>query len=278
MQISPRYEGLPIISIDGATDDQLVPVSRQRRRLEDTLSQLSEVEWASPSRCVGWSVQDVVAHLASVNQFWTASIRAGLAGKPTRLLANFDPVAVPAFLVDQTRGLSSAQALEQFVSSNASLLGILESVGAEDWAVTAEAPPGHLPIRLVASHALWDCWVHERDIAVPLGVVIPTMSDEVCSGLRYAAALSAAFGILSGHAVAGTFALQTQDPDMSIVLEIGDSAVVRDGVEVGTKSVLRGDAVELLEALSVRTPLAADVPDEWRKLLSGLATVFEGGS
>jgi len=159
--------------MDGAADDQLVPVSRQRRRLENTLSQLSEADWTSPSRCAGWSVQDVVAHLADVNQFWATSIRAGLAGTPTRLLANFDPVAVPALMVDQTRGLTTAQVLEQFVTSNASLLGILESVDEDDWAATAEAPPGHLPIRLVASHAVWDCWVHERDIAVPLGVVTP---------------------------------------------------------------------------------------------------------
>ncbi|HUZ41982.1 MAG TPA: hypothetical protein VMU68_11410 [Acidimicrobiales bacterium] len=104
------------------------------------------------------------------------------------------------------------------------------------------------------------------------------MRDEVCSGLRYAAALSAAFGVISGHAVTGTFALQTQDPDMSIVLEIGDCAVVYEGVATGTVPILRGDAVELLEALSVRTPLAANAPDEWRPLLSGLTTVFEGGS
>jgi uncharacterized protein (TIGR03083 family) len=126
VQIAPRYEGPPVISIDGVPDDQLVPVSRQRRRLEDTLSQLSAADWNYPSRCAGWSVQDVVAHLVGVNQFWTASVRAGLTGKPTRVLASFDPVATPAWLVAQMRELTAREILEQFASSNAALLETFE--------------------------------------------------------------------------------------------------------------------------------------------------------
>jgi hypothetical protein len=38
---------------------------------------------------------------------------------------------------------------------------------------------------------------------------------------------------------------------------------------------LRGSAVDLIEALSVRMPLPADAPAEWHRLLNGLATVFD---
>src|SRR5580658_7310850 len=59
--VSPRYEGPPIISIAGTPDDQLGPVTRQRRRLEAMIRDLSASDWTSASRCDDWTVQDVVA-------------------------------------------------------------------------------------------------------------------------------------------------------------------------------------------------------------------------
>ena len=38
MKISPRYDGPPLIAIDGAAGDQLAPVVRQRRRMEAMLA------------------------------------------------------------------------------------------------------------------------------------------------------------------------------------------------------------------------------------------------
>src|SRR6201989_3160507 len=38
MQLTPRYDGEPILAIEGEPDDVLVPVVRQRRRLEALLS------------------------------------------------------------------------------------------------------------------------------------------------------------------------------------------------------------------------------------------------
>ena len=35
------------------------------------------------------------------------------------------------------------------------------------------------------------------------------------------------------------------------------------------------EAVELVEALSLRAPLPADTPVEWRGVLNGLETVFD---
>lgn len=46
------------------------------------------------------------------------------------------------------------------------LLGSLEAV---DWEALAEAPPGHITVSAVTHHALWDSWIHERDVLLPLG-------------------------------------------------------------------------------------------------------------
>jgi uncharacterized protein (TIGR03083 family) len=238
------------------------------------LVDLSDDEWSTPSRCDEWTVQDVVAHIVGVNVFWNASVRAGLGGAPTRVLAGFDPATTPAVMVAAMRELTPAEILEQFVTSNDDFLAVLNPLDDAGWATLAESPAGHVPIRLVAHHALWDCWIHERDIALPLGLTPPAEPDEVGSCLRYAAAVSPALAIGTGHLLAGRFAVEATDPSLCCVLDVGESVAVRDDVAPPGVPCLRGDAVSLVEALSIRAPMPPSAPPEWLGLLEGLATAF----
>jgi uncharacterized protein (TIGR03083 family) len=272
MLISPRYDGPPIISIEGRPDDQLAPVTRQRRRLEATLAGLDADGWRAPTRCAGWTVHDVVAHLTDVNSFWHASVRAGLAGTPTRFLAGFDPAATPEFLAAQMRDLEPGEVFERFRASNDAFLGVLAELDDPGWAMPAEAPPGHISIRLLAHHALWDAWIHERDIELPLGLTPSFEADEVASSLRYAAALSPAF-LSEGNDLTGSFTVDAYDPTLRFTLAVDDSVAVRDDI-VANAPCLRGDAVTLLEAISLRGPLPADAPPEWQQLQQGLTAAF----
>ena len=275
MLLSPRYDGPPIVSIEGLPDDQRAPVVRQRRRLEAMLAELGDDDWSSASRCDGWTVQDVAAHIVGVNAFWQASVSAGLAGTPTRILAGFDPATTPPLMVGPMRTLAPAEVLDRFVASNDAFLGTLDELDEPGWSAIAESPAGHVPIRLLAHHALWDCWVHERDIALPLGLTPVEEPDEVLSSLRYAAALSPALAIGAGSTFTGMFAVEARDPELCFALEVGDSVAVREGSAPGDAPCLRGAAVELVEALSIRAPLPASAPTEWRRLLEGLATAFD---
>jgi len=260
--------------MDGSADDQLAPVVRQRQRLAKTLAGLGAAEWTAPTRCEGWTVQDVVAHMITVNGFWHMSTMAGLAGAPTRVLENFDPAATPPLIIAPMRALSPSEVLDQFVSSNDAYIDVISALDNDGWSTLAESPPGHLPIRLLAQHALWDCWVHERDIALPLGLIPPAEDDEVISCVRYAAALSPALAISSGDAVQGVFSVETTNPDTRFTVEVGTSAAVRRGSGPSDAPCLRGDAVALVEALSIRAPLPDSTPSEWRHLLVGLETAF----
>ena len=262
------------MSIAGEPGEQLEPAARQRRRFESMVSDLDDDDWCSASRCEGWTVQDVVAHIVGVNAFWIASVRAGLAGSPTRVLVGFDPVETPALMVAPMRELRPGEVLEQLVASNDAFLDTIGGLSDAGWAALAEAPPGHLPIRLVVQHALWDCWVHERDVALPLGLIPPAEADEVASSLRYVGALSPAFAVQSGLACEGVYALEATDPTLHVVLDVGASVAVRDDVAPPGVPCLRGDAVTLVEALSLRAPLPPSCPSGWEQLLRGLATVF----
>ena len=274
MKLSPRYAAPAIITIDGPADDQLTPVVRQRHRLAKTLAGLDDSEWSAPTRCEGWTVQDVVAHMITVNGFWQMSTVAGLSGAPTRVLENFDPAATPPLIIAPMRALSPSEVLEQFVASNDAYIDVITTLDAGGWSTLGESPAGHVPIRLLAQHALWDCWVHERDIALPLGFTPLVEDDEVLSCLRYSAALSPAFAVSSGDALDGVFAVESTDPDSHFVVEVGDSVAVRDGTGPGDAPCLRGDAVELVEALSIRAPLPDSAPVEWKQMLGGLETAF----
>ncbi|HXQ61933.1 MAG TPA: maleylpyruvate isomerase family mycothiol-dependent enzyme [Acidimicrobiales bacterium] len=277
MLASPRYEGPAIISMTGEPDDQLAPLVRQRRRFQATLVDLDSDGWSSTSRCDGWSVQDVVAHLVGVNTFWKASVEAGLAGEATRVLVGFDPAVTPALMVDSMRELGSADVLERFVATNDALLAVFGALDDRGWTAVAETPVGHVPVRVLAHHALWDCWVHERDVALPLGLTPPVEPDEVRSCLRYVSALAAAFGVSTGRTLAGVFTVEANDPSDSFVMDVGHCVAVRDrGDGVPRDAVpLGGDAVALVEALSLRAPLPVSAPAPWRELVRGLATAFD---
>jgi len=277
MQISPRYGGAPIITLDGAVDDQRDTLIRQRRRLLATLAELDDAQWGSPSRCDGWTTLDVVNHLITTDGFWVSSIEAGLAGTPSTVLATFDPKATPALLADAMRSQTPATSLAQLVDASEALCRVVASLDDHGWQTIAEAPPGHLPIRLVVHHALWDGWVHERDVLLPLQLVPDEEPDEMRASLRYAAALGPGLVLAAGAAGEGCLAIDVTDGS-PFVVEVDDTVHVRDGEAPDDALVLRGSAVELLEIISVRAPLPIDPPPHQRWLVSGLSDVFESGA
>jgi uncharacterized protein (TIGR03083 family) len=275
MLLTPRYDEPSFFRLDLLVGDPAASLLRQRRRLAALLGSLDDQQWATMSRCEGWSVQDVVAHLVSTNQFWAFSIGAARSGKPTRFLATFDPVTSPVELVDAVRSQSHVEVLDRFIETNAAIADAIAGLDADGWSLLGEAPPGHVPLGAVALHALWDAWVHERDIVLPLGLSPVEDLDEIAGCLGYGAALSPAFVVARGSTRLGAIAVEATDPDIRFVVEVGDAVVVRSGDAPSGALHLSGPAVELLEALSFRVPMPCPVADDQQWLLSGLAEVFD---
>lgn len=277
MQLTPRYGAQPVITLDGPPAAIAGPLIRQRRRLATALASFTDEQWSHPSRCAGWSNRDVIVHLDSTNTFWSMSIAAGVHGEPTRFLATFDPVASPAQLVTGSGDVSTGEVLARFVASTDALVGLCSSLDHAGWSAAAEAPPGHVSVSAVAHHALWDSWVHERDVLVPLGLAPEPEADEVAACLRYVAALGPALALNRGAAGSGVLAIDATGPDVVVVVDIGEEVVVRAGA-AGAPTVelrLAGDAVELLEALSVRRPLTQLIPVGSAWMLRGLSDTFD---
>lgn len=274
MQLQPRYEGPPVLRIDVPIGNPALPVTRQRTRLLQVLSKLDAEQWRAPSRCDAWSVKDVAAHLVSTDAFWNLSIAAGLAGEPSRVLSSFDPVAIPAAIVDQSRAVPPEEVLDQLTSNTNALLETIGNLDAESWATLAEAPPGHLPLTAIALHALWDAWVHERDIMLPLGLEPAEEPDEVSAVLVYASALGPSYVAWRDPTRRGTLNVTASDLALHFLVDVGETVVVRAAYPSDGGAVLAGSGVDLAEAMSCRAVLPA-LADEDRWMLEGLREVFE---
>ena len=112
---------------------------------------------------------------------------------------------------------------------------------------------------------------------MPLGLMPPVEPDEIRSSLRYVSALCPAFALSTGRTFADVFAVEADNPDESFVLDVNHSVDVRDrdDRDLADEVCLRGGALTLVEALSLRVPLPASAPTRWRELLRGLATAFD---
>jgi uncharacterized protein (TIGR03083 family) len=269
------YGDRPLVRIDLPGLGAVHPAVAQRRRFQAALAELDDADWRRPSRCEGWTAQDVITHLVTVNQFWTLSIQAGLAGEPSRFLANFDPVSTPAQLVTDAGEVEPAETLASFTESNEALVQVLEGLGEEDLAKLAESPPGHVPIRQVADHALWDSWIHERDVFLPLGRTPPEEPDEVRVSLRYVAVLSPGFAVMVGMSPPGPTVIDATDPHERFVVTVEDGQVlVHDGPSPEGALLVDGPAVDLVEQLSFRD-CGRPVSPAVVSILEGLGQVFD---
>ena len=275
MQLTPRYDDAPVIRIDLDLGDVAATLAQQRRRLVAELSTLEPAQWAHPTRCDDWTVTDVVAHLAGTTRFWNASISGGAAGTPTRYLDGFDPATTPGDLVAGMGELSPEVALEMLDETGEALVTQLDSLDTAGWSALAEAPPGHLRTTEVALHALWDAWIHERDILIPLGRPAPAQPDEMRSTLAYVAALSPAIErVTGGPNHVGSMRLRSPDLDTSFIVDVADAVVVLPDDDRPCTLSITGKAIDLIEALSCRSPALATPPeDTW--LVSGLSRLFD---
>ena len=153
-------------------------------------------------------MQDVIAHLDSTNQFFAISISAGWPASPPASSPRSTPSRRRPRWSPRARSQTSAEVLDAFVTSTEGLAQAVAGLDEVGWATLGEAPPGHVALRAVALHALWDAWIHERDVLLPLGLPIVEEADEISDSLRYAAALGPAFATTLGSTRCGAIVVR----------------------------------------------------------------------
>lgn len=142
------------------------------RRLEQFLAALSPADWDRPSACEGWTVADVVAHLAERGISLPERIKRGLAGdmspppgSPSSDLLNEDQFreSIDQSAVALRKNLGD-NLLSAFIDGNNNLDKLLEGTSPEDWDQLCHHWMGPESLRALVDIRTAELAMHEWDI------------------------------------------------------------------------------------------------------------------
>jgi uncharacterized protein (TIGR03084 family) len=152
-------------------DEVLTALAAQHRDLDGLLASLDDDGWATPTpRCPGWTVADVVLHLAQTDEMALASLEGRFAGALSVLAAGMDGAANvddgAAAMVANERGLPPAELLARWRSGSAAVRRALEGTDPSERVLWVA---GELAARTLATTRLAECWIHTGDVLAALG-------------------------------------------------------------------------------------------------------------
>lgn len=235
--------------------DAVEVLHRQRERLAGRLARLSGDEWHRPTRCHLWDVADVVSHMTDTNRWILAALSAARDETLPSPFEGFDPRVTPHEQVVAARGRTSAELVEDLRwGTEQATKALAASSDPEFPLVRFAAARYRAPI--AALHLLWDSFLHERDVLLPLGFGGEHTEDELRA--------LAAYVMLYAGLVMGAFeppvtidAVLRDRVDRSFRLHFGDAVHVEPLPE-GTDPAphrIEGPTLAVIDALSGRGSL-----------------------
>jgi len=145
--------------------------------LESMLDGLDDADWSQPSLCEGWTVSDVVLHLAQTEEGLVASLGAGVVGESFRdagARRGLDTVdAVAETMIVAEADIPWAARFDRWkVARRTAFAGLREADPQRTltWATNPLKP------RTLATTRLSEHWIHANDIAQPLRIDYPDTS------------------------------------------------------------------------------------------------------
>ena len=211
-------------------------LAEQHAELDALVADYDEARWASPSRCEGWSISDVVLHLCHSDELALASIRGELAPAMPSHPGEVDDLAGERVAAD--RGRTGA---EVHATWRATAETLRRELAACDPSARLQWVAGDLAARTLATTRLAECWIHTNDI----DYAEPT--DRLVHVARLAhRTLPYAFA-REGRPMSGAVRFDLTAPSgASWVFGPDDAA-----------TVIAGDGVELVRVASRRLPPSA---------------------
>jgi uncharacterized protein (TIGR03084 family) len=160
-------------------EDILAALGAQQDELESLLVPLDDAGWNRPSACEGWTIADVVLHVAQSNEMAAGSARGEFDAVLTRLTEGLRPPTdiddAAALMVDKERGAPPAEVRARWRRSCADLEQALLACSPSDrlhWVA------GQLAARTLCTTRLAETWLHTGDVADGLGVTL-TPGDQL---------------------------------------------------------------------------------------------------
>ncbi len=155
--------------------DVLTALAAQDRELDGLVAGLDADSLDMPSRCPGWSVADVLLHLAQSNEMAVASItgrwEAARESQALRLAAarpaDVEELAAVMVAVDRGEPEASRTRWQASVIALEAALAIADPQARVPWVA------GELAARTLATTRLAEAWIHTGDVADGIGVEVP---------------------------------------------------------------------------------------------------------
>jgi uncharacterized protein (TIGR03084 family) len=145
-------------------------VTEQQAELDSLLAPLDDAGWAEPSACAGWSISDVVLHMAQTNEMATASARGQLPELMARMYEGVRPATDiddgAALMVEKERGAPPAEVDARWKASCRDLRDALLACDPSD---RLQWVAGELAARTLGTTRLAETWLHTLDVADGVG-------------------------------------------------------------------------------------------------------------
>jgi uncharacterized protein (TIGR03084 family) len=161
-------------------NDVMEDLRQQDQELLSMVIGLAEEQLALPSACQGWSVSDVLLHLAQTNEMAAASassqmagVAGGWANSDSRVRTDVDDIVAGA--VERERGASGNEVVARWVKSADDMVDALEAC---DPAARVQWVAGDMAPRSLATTRLAETWIHTGDVCIGLGIEQPE-SDRI---------------------------------------------------------------------------------------------------
>ena len=129
---------------------------------------LTAEQWARPTDCPGWTVQDNVAHMIGTERMLSGEQPDAPAIEGAAHVRNDIGKANEQWIASY-RASSGAAVLDEFRAVTARRLDALRALGADDWDREGFTPEGPGPYRQFMAIRVFDCWYHDQDIREALG-------------------------------------------------------------------------------------------------------------
>jgi uncharacterized protein (TIGR03084 family) len=148
-------------------------LGEQHDELAGILADLTDADWARPTRCDGWVVSDVVLHLAQTDEMAIGSLegRYGeavdelMAGSAVTTMGNVDDGA--AAMVSAQRGVSPSAIRDRWLKASGTVRSLADAADGHKRVVWVT---GELSVTTLTATRLAECWIHTGDVADAVGV------------------------------------------------------------------------------------------------------------
>jgi uncharacterized protein (TIGR03083 family) len=145
----------------------------EAERLARFFAHLDDAGWARPSRCEGWTIKDVLGHLAGEEMYNRACLDGDVAGFAARVrAAGFDGQggyqAFNEWCVRERRAVPAAEVLTEWRSANARTRRLMRQRGSASRDATLETSVGPYPVWLQTFHYCSEFATHADDVGAPV--------------------------------------------------------------------------------------------------------------